>query len=176
MSEQYTMELFLLVSCCAVNTISSTAYSSDPNKEYLSFLPVSTHRLFFWKTLQGFFWGEITVLLFWLGATFFHGISALDAFLLLIYGTVTNYGCVWFGVFLDYKMPRSPNSTNELLHGNISKVIVLFASITLTVGEIYFTTQIIDYISLLPFAVCVSSCVVGTECLYWLFCRRSFRD
>ena len=94
-SEQYTMELFLLVSCCAVNTISSTAYSSDPNKEYLSFLPISTHRLFFWKTLQGFFWGEITVLLFWLGEAFFHGISALDAFLLLIYGTVMNYGCVW---------------------------------------------------------------------------------
>ena len=175
-SEQYTMELFLLVSCCAVNTISSTVYSSDPNKAYLSFLPVSTHRLFFWKTLQGFFWGEITVLLFWAGATFFHGISARDAFLLLIYGTVMNYGCVWLGVFLDYKMPRSPNSTNELLHGNISKVIVLFASITLTVGEIYFTTQINDFISLLTFSVCVSSCVVAIECLYWLFCRRSFRD
>ena len=175
-SEQYTIELFLLVSCCAVNTISSTAYSSDPNKTYISFLPISTHRLFFWKTLQGFFWGEITVLLFWVGATFFHGISALDAFLLLIYGTVMNYGCVWLGVFLDYKMPRSPNSTNELLHGNISKVIVLFASIALTVGEIYFTTQIIDYISLLPFAVCVSGCVVAIECVYWLFCRRSFRD
>ena len=115
-------------------------------------------------------------MLFWAGATFFHGISARDAFLLLIYGTVMNYGCVWLGVFLDYKMPRSPNSTNELLHGNISKVIVLFASITLTVGEIYFTTQINDFISLLPFAVCVSSCVVGIECLYWLFCRRGFRD
>ena len=102
-SEQYTIELFLLVSCCAVNTISSTAYSSDPNKAYISFLPISTHRLFFWKTLQGFFWGEITVLLFWLGAAFFHGISALDVFLLLIYGTVMNYGCVWLGVFLDYK-------------------------------------------------------------------------
>ena len=175
-SEQYTVELFLMVSCCAVNTISSTAYSSDPNKAYISFLPISTHRLFFWKTLQGFFWGEITVLLFWVGATFFHSISALDAVLLLIYGTVMNYGCVWLGVFLDYKMPRSPNSTNELLHGNISKVIVLFASITLTVGEIYFKTQINDFTSLLPFAVCVSSCVVATECLYWLFCRRSFRD
>ena len=45
-----------------------------------------------------------------------------------------NYGCVWLGVFLDYKMQRSLNSTNELLHGNISKVIVLFASITLTVA------------------------------------------
>ena len=118
----------------------------------------------------------VVILLFWVGATFFHGISALDAFLLLIYGTIMNYGCVWLGVFLDYKMPRSPNSTNELLHGNISKVIVLFASITLTVGEIYFTTQINDYISLLPFAVCVSGCVVAIECVYWLFCRRSFRD
>ena len=111
-----------------------------------------------------------------MGATLFQSKSALDAFLLLIYGTVMNSGCVWLGVFLDYKMPRSPNSTNELLHGNISKVIVLFASVILTVGEIYFTTQINDFITLLPFAVCVSSCVVAIECLYWLVCRRSDRD
>ena len=52
----------------------------------------------------------------------------------------TNYSCVWIGVFLDYKMPRTPNSTNELLHGNISKVLVLFVSIALTVWEIYFST------------------------------------
>ena len=57
-SEQYTMELFLLVSCCAVNTISSTAYSSDPNKEYLSFLPVSTHRLFFLENPARFLLGR----------------------------------------------------------------------------------------------------------------------
>ncbi len=175
-SGQYTAELFLMVSCCAVNTISSTAYSSDPNKAYVSFLPISTHRLFFWKTLQGFFWGEITVLLFWIGAVFFHSISAPDACLLLIYGTVMNYGCVWLGVFSDYKMPRSPNSTNELLHGNISKVIVLFASAALTIGEICFTAQTAGAISLLPFAVCVSGCIVAIECAYWLFCRRSFCD
>ena len=112
--------------------ISSTAYSSDPNKSYFSFLPISAHRLFFWKTIQGFLWGELTVLLFGVGVILFRNIPILDACLLLGYGTATNYSCVWIGVFLDYKMPRTPNSTNELLHGNISKVLVLFVSIALT--------------------------------------------
>ena len=118
----YSLELFLLVSCCAVNTISSTAYSRDPNRSYLAFLPISTHQLFLWKTIQGFIWGEITIFLFWFGTVFLHGLSVADACLLLIYGTMMNYACSWLGVFLDYKMPRSTNSTNELLHGNISKV------------------------------------------------------
>lgn len=175
-SEKYAMELFLLVSCCAVNTISSTAYSSDSNKTYFLFLPISTHKLFLWKTLQGFFWGEITVLLFWVGTVLFHNIPVQDAFGLLIYGTVMNYSCVWLGVFFDYKMPRTPNSTNELLHGNISKVIVLFVSIALTAWEIYFTEQVVGSLSLLSFAVCISICIVTLEFGYWMFCRRAFSD
>ena len=102
LSEKYAIELFLLVSCCAVNTISSTAYSNDPNKSYFSFLPISAHRLFFWKTIQGFLWGEITVLLFWAGVILFRNIPISDACLLLGYSTAMNYSCVWFGVFLDY--------------------------------------------------------------------------
>ncbi len=174
--EKYALELFLLVSCCGVNTISSTAYSSDPNRAYVSFLPISTHRLFLWKTLQGFAWGEITVLLFWLGVTLVRAIPMTNACMLLLYGTAMNYGCSWLGVFLDYKMPRTPTSTNELLHGNISKVIVLFASIALTIWEIYFTRQIARFISLLSFAVCVSVCAVMVEFGYWLLCRRAFHD
>lgn len=176
LSEKYALELFLLVSCCAVNTISSTAYSSDPNKSYFSFLPISAHRLFFWKTIQGFLWGELTVLLFGVGVILFRNIPILDACLLLGYGTATNYSCVWIGVFLDYKMPRTPNSTNELLHGNISKVLVLFVSIALTVWEIYFSTQISGSISLLLFAVCISVCIVMIELGYLIFYRRAFRD
>lgn len=176
LSEKYAIELFLLVSCCAVNTISSTAYSSDPNKSYFSFLPISAHRLFLWKTIIGFLWGEITVLLFWAGVILFRNVSISDACLLLGYGTAMNYSCVWSGVFLDYKMPRTPNSTNELLHGNISKVLVLFVSIALTVWEIYFSAQISGSISLLLFAACISICVALAEFGYWMFCRRAFRD
>lgn len=88
-------------------------------------------------------------MLFGVGVILFRNIPILDACLLLGYGTATNYSCVWIGVFLDYKMPRTPNSTNELLHGNISKVLVLFVSIALTVWEIYFSTQISGSISLL---------------------------
>jgi len=175
-SGEYTTALFLLVSCCAVNTISSTAYSSDPNKAFFSFLPVSAHQLFLWKTLQGFLWGEITVLLFWIGIAALDNIPILDACLLLLYGTATNYGCVWLGVFLDLKMPRSPNSTNELLHGNISKVIVLFISTVLMVWEVYFAAQTAGPAFLLPFAACGSICVVVAEFGCWLFFRRSFHD
>ena len=176
LSVKYAIELFLLVSCCAVNTISSTAYSSDPNKSYFSFLPISAHRLFLWKTIIGFLWGEITVLLFWAGVILFRNVSISDACLLLGYGTTMNYSCVWFGVFLDYKMPRTPNSTNELLYGNISKVLVLFVSIALTVWEIYVSAQISGAISLLLFAACISICVALAEFGYWMFCRRAFRD
>ena len=176
LSGKYAIELFLLVSCCAVNTISSTAYSSDPNKAYFSFLPISEHRLFLWKTIQGFMWGEITVLLFWLGIILFRNTPVLDACLLFIYGTVMNYACAWLGVFLDYKTPHTPNSANELLHGNISKGIVLIASIALTAWEIYFSMRVSGFISLLSFAVCISVCIVMIEGGYWMFCRSAFRD
>lgn len=168
----YSLELFLLVSCCAVNTISSTAYSSDPNRSYLAFLPISTHQLFLWKTIQGFIWGEITIFLFWFGTVFLHGLSVADACLLLIYGTMMNYACSWLGVFLDYKMPRSTNSTNELLHGNISKVIVLFVSVALTICEITFVAQGAIPMSALLFSTCISAAIVVAEFSYWLFCRR----
>lgn len=162
----------MLVSCCAVNTISSTAYSSDPNRSYLAFLPISTHQLFLWKTIQGFIWGEITIFLFWFGTVFLHGLSVADACLLLIYGTMMNYACSWLGVFLDYKMPRSTNSTNELLHGNISKVIVLFVSVALTICEITFVAQGAIPMSALLFSTCISAAIVVAEFSYWLFCRR----
>lgn len=168
----YSLELFLLVSCCAVNTISSTAYSSDPNRSYLAFLPISTHQLFLWKTIQGFIWGEITIFLFWFGTVFLHGLSVADACLLLIYGTMMNYACSWLGVFLDYKMPRSTNSTNELLHGNISRVIVLFVSVALTICEITFVAQGAIPMSALLFSTCISAAIVVAEFSYWLFCRR----
>ena len=52
---------------------------------------------------------------------------------------------------------------NELLHGNISKVIVLIASIALTAWEIYFSVRVSGFISLLSFAVCISVCIVMIE-------------
>ena len=106
----------------------------------------------------------------------FRNVPISDACLLLGYGTTMNYSCVWFGVFLDYKMPRTPNSTNELLHGNISKVLVLFVSIALTVWEIYFSAQKSGAIFLLLFAVCISVSIVMIEFGYWIFCRRTFCD
>lgn len=165
---QYAAGMFALASCGAVNTISSTAYSSDPNRPYYPFLPLSARRLFFWKTVTGFLWGELTVLLIWAGAALILALPAPAALLLLGFGTVTNYACSWLGVFLDRAMPRSPKSTNELLHGNLSKVLVLAATVALTVWEIDMAPRLPD-VSMLPLlATCMNACVVVLE----LICGR----
>ncbi len=169
-------ELFLLMSCCSVNTISSTAYSSDDNKSCYAFLPISGRRLFLWKTIQGFLWGEITVLLFWFILIGFERPPVVDTFLLLFYGTSMNYVCAWLGVCIDLKMPRTVNSTNELLHGNISKVIVLITATSLTVGEIIMSGGKWVPIPLLPFACLTGAGVAAGEYGYWRFCKGDFYD
>lgn len=172
----YVMEMILLVSGCAVNTISSTAYSGDVNRFYYVFLPISERKIFLWKTIQGFFFGEITVLFFWIGILFFRNVPVADAWLLFIYGSLMNYTCSWMGVFLDYKAPRMTNSTNELLHGNISKIMVLLVSIALSVVEIYLTDEQIISIPLLPFAVIISICMVMIEVIYCTLGKEVFHD
>ncbi len=172
----YVMEMLPLVSCCAVNTISSTAYSGDMNRFYYAFLPISERKIFLWKTVQGFFFGESTVLLFWIGIILFRSIPVVDACLLLAYGSLMNYACSWMGGFLDYKAPRMANSTNELLHGNTGKIIVLLVSIALTVMEIYLTDKQIISVSLLPFAVITSICVVMIEVSCCMFGKEVFHD
>lgn len=176
LNEKYVMELFLLVSCCGVNTISSTAYSSDANKMFYGFLPVKPCRMFLWKTVQGFLWGEITMSLFWLAIVLFQDVPVLDAGMLFLYGTFTNYACSWLGVYLDFKMPRTTNSTNELLHGNLSKVFVLVFSVTITIGELYIVNNNIFSLSLLPLSVAVSAFWVSVEIGFWLFFKGAFYD
>ena len=172
----YVEELFLLMSCCSVNTISSTAYSSDDNKSCYAFLPISGQRLFLWKTIQGFLWGEITVFLFWSILICLERLPVLSAFLLLLYGTSMNYVCSWLGVLIDLKMPRTVNSTNELLHGNISKVLVLITATILTVGEIFLSSRKWLPVPLLPFACLAGAGVAAGEICFWRFCKGVFYD
>ena len=174
--EKYVVELFLLISCCGTNTISSTAYSSDSNRAYYAFLPISQRQMFLWKTIQGFLWGEIMVFLFEFVIILVKDIPMIDVCLLFLYGTFMNYACSWIGVFLDFKMPRTANSTNELLHGNISKVIVLIVSIAVTIGEFYLVSNKIVTISLLHLSVVISVFIICAEMCYWLFCKGAFYD
>lgn len=174
--EKYVMELFLLVSCCGTNTISSTAYSGDFNRTYYTFLPISPRQIFLWKTIHGFLWGEVIVFLFGLAVICIKDIPVLDACLLFLYGTFMNYACSWFGVFLDFKMPRTANSTNELLYGNLSKVIVLIISIGITIGELYLVRNKIVSVPLLPLVVGIGTFIVDVEICYWLFCKGAFYD
>lgn len=176
LGEKYVIEIFLLVSCCGTNTISSTAYSSDSNRKYYTFLPVSPRQMFLWKTIQGFLWGEVMILLFGIVIIAMNDIPVLDFFLLFIYGTSMNYACSWLGVFLDLKMPRTVNSTNELLHGNMSKIIVLIVVTAITIGNFYLISNHIVFVPLLPFLIATNVFVVSAELCYWLFCKGAFDD
>lgn len=168
----YQLELLLFACCASVNTISSTAYSCDGNRAFYSFLPISPYKMFFWKTFQGFLWGEITILLFWAGIFLFQTISIIDAFLLLLYGSLMNYASVWLGVLFDCKMPRNANSTNELLHGNLSKFYVLIIALLLTVFEVQLWKNYESSISLLPFVTLLSAALVLFEIVYSYFKGR----
>ena len=160
------LELLLLVSCASINTISSTAYSSDENRAFYGFLPISPRKMFFWKTFQGFLWGEATVLLFWTGIIVFRTVSIVDAILFLLYGTLMNYACVWLGVLFDHKMPRRTSSTNELLHGNLSKFFVLIIALVLTVLEVQLWEKHCNGISLLLFVTLGSAVLILFEIGY----------
>ncbi len=103
-------------------------------------------------------------------------IPMIDVCLLFLYGTFMNYACSWIGVFLDFKMPRTVNSTNELLHGNISKVIVLIVSITTTIGEFYLVRTKMVTIPLLHLSVIISVFIICAEICYQLFCKGAFYD
>lgn len=141
-----------------------------------AFLPISGQRLFLWKTIQGFLWGEITLFLFWSILICLERLPVLSAFLLLLYGTSMNYVCSWLGVLIDLKMPRTVNSTNELLHGNISKVLVLITATILTVGEIFLSSRKWLPVPLLPFACLAGAGVAAGEICFWRFCKGVFYD
>ena len=128
------------------------------------------------ELFQGFLWGEITVFLFWSILICLERLPVLSAFLLLLYGTSMNYVCSWLGVLIDLKMPRTVNSTNELLHGNISKVIVLITAASLTVVEIILVGGKWVPIPLLPFACLAGAGVAAGEYGYWKFCKGDFYD
>lgn len=52
------LTLVLLSVSCAINTIASTAYSSDASRHCYDFLPIDGARLFLWKTLVAAFLGD----------------------------------------------------------------------------------------------------------------------
>ena len=128
------------------------------------------------ELFQGFLWGEITVFLFWSILICLERLPVLSAFLLLLYGTSMNYVCSWLGILIDLKMPRTVNSTNELLHGNISKVLVLITATILTVGEIFLSSRKWLPVPLLPFACLAGAGVAAGEICFWRFCKGVFYD
>lgn len=126
--------LVLLSASCAINTIASTAYSSDASRRCYAFLPIDGARLFLWKTLVAAFWGMPLVVLVWLVSVCVVRPAFAESLLLLLYALTSALLCATLGVWLDQRMPRNPQSTNELLHGNLSKVCVLAAALTLSIS------------------------------------------
>lgn len=128
------LTLVLLSVSCAINTIASTAYSSDASRRCYAFLPIDGARLFLWKTLVAAFWGLPLVVLVWLVSVCVVRPAFAESLLLLLYALTNALLCAALGVWLDQRMPRNPQSTNELLHGNLSKVCVLAAALTLSIS------------------------------------------
>lgn len=126
--------LVLLSASCAINTIASTAYSSDASRRCYAFLPIDGARLFLWKVLVSAFWGLPLVVLVWLVSVCVVRPAFAESLLLLLYALTNALLCAALGVWLDQRMPRNPQSTNELLHGNLSKVCVLAAALTLSIS------------------------------------------
>ena len=174
--EDGVAELFLLAVCCGMNLISAAAYSSDPNRRCYAFLPVSPRRIFLWKTLSGFFWNELLVILFGLAIILRKEISVPHACGLFLYGTLMNYACSWFGVFLDFKMPQTSGSTKKLLHENTSRVLVLAVSAAIITGEYYLIRQQAIPVSLLCLSVVVSIGIFVLEMCILIFCKGPFYD
>lgn len=129
------LDISLMILCCAINTISSTSYSSDKNIQYYKFFPISYARVFFAKVVVGFLWNEIIVSFIWIISSIGNGLSFDIS--LLIFGTFTNLLTSAIGVYFDYKMPRNINGSNLLFHGNMNKIFVLLAIVGLTILGIY---------------------------------------
>ena len=129
------LDISLMILCCAVNTISSTSYSSDKNIQYYKFFPLNYARVFFAKVVVGFLWNEIIVGSIWIISSIGNGLSFDIS--LLIFGTFTNLLTSAIGVYFDCKMPRNINGSNLLFHGNMNKIFVLLAIVGLTILEIY---------------------------------------
>lgn len=134
------LDISLMILCCAINTISSTSYSSDKNIQYYKFFPINYARLFFAKVVVGFLWNEIVVSFIWIVRSIGNG-SPFDISL-LVFGTFTNLLSSAIGVYFDYKMPRNINNSNLLFHGNMNKIFVLLAIVGLTILEIYLLQKI----------------------------------
>ena len=126
-----------MVLCCAMNTISSTSYTSDKNISYYNLFPVKNSRIFFSKVLISSVLNEIVIICAWIVCSIGKNGLFFDISLLL-YGTFTNILCSFMGVYFDYKMPRTEITPNTLLYGNMSKIFVLVMIVALTILEMYF--------------------------------------
>lgn len=134
---QSVLKILVMVLCCAMNTISSTSYTSDKNISYYNLFPVKNSRIFFSKVLISSVLNEIVIICAWIVCSIGKNGLFFDISLLL-YGTFTNILCSFMGVYFDYKMPRTEITPNTLLHGNMSKIFVLVMIVALTILEMYF--------------------------------------
>ncbi len=63
---QSVLKILVMVLCCAMNTISSTSYTSDKNISYYNLFPVKNSRIFFSKVLISSVLNEIVIICAWI--------------------------------------------------------------------------------------------------------------
>lgn len=94
------LTLVLLSVSCAINTIASTAYSSDASRHCYDFLPIDGARLFLWKTLVSAFWGLPLVVLVWLVSVCVVRPAFAESLLLLLYALTNALLCAALSTFI----------------------------------------------------------------------------
>lgn len=94
------LTLVLLSASCAINTIASTAYSSDASRHCYDFLPIDGARLFLWKTLVAAFWGLPLVVLVWLVSVCVVRPAFAESLLLLLYALTSALLCAALSTFI----------------------------------------------------------------------------
>lgn len=94
------LTLVLLSVSCAINTIASTAYSSDASRRCYAFLPIDGARLFLWKTLVAAFWGLPLVVLVWLVSVCVVRPAFAESLLLLLYALTSALLCAALSTFI----------------------------------------------------------------------------
>lgn len=121
--------LYIILACliAALNNISVTAYSRDwEDVKMYHILPIKLNRVFYSKVFISFIINQLLIAVYLLYIMFFQSTDTMQLFL---YATSMNFLCSFLGVLLDYQSPSKKSSINEMVHGNLNRIIVLIITL-----------------------------------------------
>lgn len=130
--------IYFLSFIAVMNPYSVISYTYDSNIKYYNYLPIKLEKMMMSKVYASFLINLIVALIFLIIIYFRYKISLAQVFLFLCYGLVINYLATLVGVFLDSQFYTESENERILLHGNISKLILVILIGTLVFIEVKF--------------------------------------